>query len=471
MTMDATALAGLVRDKKASPEELVDEAIARAKKLNPTLNAIITPLYDEARAAAKAPLPEGPFRGVPFLVKDILAAVAGVRMTSGSAFTRDLVAPFDSELVARYRKAGLVFIGKTNTPEFGFVPTTEPVAFGKCKNPWDVSRTTGGSSGGSASAVAAGIVPFAHANDGGGSIRIPAACCGLFGLKPTRGRITLAPMLGDVMGGLVCEHAVTRTVRDSAALLDATQGAAPGDPYFAAPPSRPYAEEVNAAPGKLRLAFTKDTVIGTPVHEDCARALEDVKKLCAELGHEVADATPAFESAMLMPAFMALWTAGAAATVDGFAMMVGRDPKPEELEPLSAFLAEAGRSTPAGKYLMAVSYLQRVSRQIAHFMLQYDAIVTPTLGEPPVPLGTFDPPPGDPMAAFTRVAQFAPFTAMCNVTGQPAMSVPLAWNAQNLPIGIQFIGRYGDEATLFRLAGQLERARPWADRRPPVFAG
>ncbi len=466
--LDATAQAALVREKKVSPRELADAAIARAEELNPKINAIVTPMYDEARRVADAPLPDGPFRGVPFLVKDILASVAHVRMTFGSRMTKDFVADGDSALVARYRKAGLVFLGKTMTPEFGFVPTTEPVAFGACKNPWDLSRSTGGSSGGSAAAVAAGIVPFAHANDGGGSIRIPASCCGLFGLKPTRARITLGPVIGDVMGGLVVEHAVTRSVRDSAALLDATEGGAPGDPYYAPPKSRAYRDEVGAHPGKLRIAWSTHTVNDSPVHDDCKTALAEAMKLCEELGHHVAEKTPAYDGGMMVPAFTAVWAAGAAATIDAVAMMLGRSANEDDVEPLSWALAELGRSTPAGRYLMAVAYLQRVARQFAAFMERYDVLATPVLAEPPVPLGTFDAPAGAPMEAFARIAQYCPFTALANFTGQPAMSVPLHWNAAGLPIGVHFVGRYGDEATLFRLAAQLEQARPWAQRRPSI---
>jgi amidase len=468
--LDATALATLVRERKVSPFELVSAAIARAERLDPLIHAILTPLYEQALECAKneSALSDGPFRGVPFLIKDICASIAGVRMTSGSAFTRDFVSPFDSELVVRYRKAGLVFLGKTITPEFGFVPTTEPKAFGRCKNPWNLERTTGGSSGGSAAAVAAGIVPFAHANDGGGSIRIPASCCGLFGLKPSRARITLAPMIGDVMGGLVAEHAVTRSVRDSAALLDATEGPSLGDPYFALPKARPFAAEVDTPPGKLRIAFTTDSVTNTPVHPECVHALTEAMRLCEELGHEVVQTKPPIESDMLMPAFLALWASGAAATIDMFAMTLGREPKKGELEPLSEVLVEMGRSTPAGRYLIATGHLQRVARQIAHFMVDFDVLATPTLAEPPLPLGTLDAPDDDPMSAFFRAGQFAPFTAMANVTGQPAMSVPLSWNPEGLPIGVHFVGRQNDEATLFRLAGQLERAQPWAGRRPPI---
>ncbi len=273
--LDATALADLVRRRQVTPAELVNAAIGRIERLNPQLNAVVTPMFEQAREAARGPLPEGPFTGVPFLMKDLGPTVAGVRYTQGSRFLRDYVAPGDSELTKRYRRAGLIIAGKTNTPELGLVPTTEPGLFGPARNPWDLTRTTGGSSGGSAAAVAAGIVPMAHANDGGGSIRIPASCCGLFGLKPTRARTPLGPDVGDVMSGLAVDHAVTRTVRDCAALLDATGGPDLGDPYWAPPPERPFAQEVEGDPGRLRIAFATQAPAGSPIHPDCVAAVRD----------------------------------------------------------------------------------------------------------------------------------------------------------------------------------------------------
>lgn len=466
MEHDLTGLAELVRSKQISALELIDEAIARVDVENPRINAVVTPMFEMARAAAKQPSP-GPLSGVPYLVKDILAQVEGVRYTAGSRLLSDNVSHADSELVARLRRAGLIFVGKTNTPEFGFLPTTEPVLFGATKNPWALDRTCGGSSGGSAAAVAAGIVPAAHANDGGGSIRIPASCCGLFGLKPTRGRITLGPDLGDIMGGLVCEHAVTRSVRDSALLLDLTQGPAPGDPYFAPPPARPYLQEVGTDPGRLRVAVVTKAVNGVDVHPDCLLAVAEAKQLCADLGHEIQETELPISGDLFTHAFTVLWTAGAALTLDGTAMMTGRTPTRDNIEPLSWALAEAGRAHNASAYLMALSLLQRLTREIARFMADWDVMLCPTLAEPPVPLGTFDSPADNPLDGLMRAAAFSPFTPLQNATGEPAMSVPLHWNAAGLPIGVQFSARYGDEATLFRLAGQLEAARPWAERRPP----
>lgn len=288
--LDAIAQAELVRRKEVKPIEMVEAAIERIERVNPAINAVVTPMFDEARAAAGGTLPDGPFTGVPFLLKDLLAAYAGVRMTSGSAFLRDFVPDHDSELVARHKRAGLIVVGKTNTPEYGIMPTTEPALFGPTRNPWDTTRATGGSSGGSAAAVAAGLVAFAHGNDGGGSIRIPASCCGVFGLKPTRARNPLGPDFGDMFSGLVAEHALTRSVRDSAALLDATSGSEIGDPYCAPPPARPFLHEVGADPGKLRIAFTTVAPSGATVHPDCVRAVIDAAKLCSDLGHEVVEA-------------------------------------------------------------------------------------------------------------------------------------------------------------------------------------
>lgn len=468
MWLDATAQAELVRRKEVKPIELVEAAIGRIDELNPRLNAVVLKMYDEARRVATEPLPDGPFSGVPFVLKDLQAAYRGVTMTAGSKWLKGFMPNGDSELVARHKRAGLVIVAKTNTPEFGILPTTEPLLFGPARNPWDPTRTTGGSSGGSAAAVAAGMVAFGHANDGGGSIRIPASCCGLFGLKPTRARNPLGPHYGDVFGGLVAEHAVTRSVRDSAALLDATAGPAPGDPYWAPPPARPFLQEVGADPGKLRIAFTKTAVTGVPVHPDCVKAVEDAAALCASLGHEVEEAAPKVSGEMLSQSFIAIWSAGMTWMIDSMSFAVGRKPETEELEPGTRFLIEMGSKVNGPAYLLAVQTLQIFSRRVAEFMQKYDVMLTPTLAEPPMTLGSFDATDADPLAGMRRAALFAPFTPICNGTGQPAMSVPLYWNDEGLPIGSHFIGRFGDEATLFRLAAQLEAARPWASRKPSV---
>jgi amidase len=467
--LDATAQAELVRSRQVEPIELVVAAIARIERLNPALNAVITPMFEQARSAARGNLPEGPFRGVPFLLKDLLASYAGVRLTAGSAFLRDFVPDHDSELVARLKRAGLIVVGKTNTPEFGLLATTEPRLFGPTRNPWDPERSTGGSSGGSAAAVAAGMVAMAHGNDGGGSIRIPASCCGVFGLKPTRARNPLGPDFGDPTSVLTTEHAITRSVRDSAALLDATAGPDIGDPYCAPPPARPFLREVGADPGRLRIGFTTAAPTGVPIHADCVRAVHEAAKLCSALGHEVSEATPAIDGERFAKCFLTLWSAGCARAMKGNAIMMGREPTADDFEELTWALAEQGRAVTASDYLLVLGALQRMSRQIARFFVNYDIWLTPTLAEPALPLGSFDPQPGNPLYGLQRATAFVPFTPFCNVTGQPAMSVPLFWNAQGLPVGTHFVGRFGDEATLFRLAAQLEMAQPWADRQPKVF--
>jgi amidase len=470
--LDAVSQAELVRKKQVKPIELVDAAISRIERLNPKINAVVTPMYEEARACAlgERNVPDGPFRGVPYLLKDLLSAYAGVPLTSGCNFLSDYVPNHDSELVVRLKRFGLIILGKTNTPELGLVATTEPRLFGPTRNPWNTARTAGGSSGGSCAAVASGMVPMAHANDGGGSIRIPASCCGVFGLKPTRARITLAPDLGDMMGGLVVEHAVTRSVRDSAALLDATAGPAAGDPYWPAQPARPFLKEVGSDPGRLRIAFTTSAATGVPVDPDCVEATEDAAKLCASLGHDVSEDQPNLAGEELFPNFMTVWAAGCAASIDGWARALQRRPSEDHFEPLTWSLYQIGTCISASSYMLSQMFLQSVSREMARFMAKYDIVLTPTLAQPPVPLGSFSCPPLDPIEVQQRLAAFTPFAPLANVTGQPAMSVPLYWNAEDLPIGIHFVGRFGEEATLFRLAGQLEKARPWASRWPLVSA-
>jgi len=463
--LDATAQAELVRKREVTAAELVEAAIERIERLNPEINAVVTPMYEEAHATVAGQVPDGPFSGVPFLLKD-LAAYSGVRMTSGSTLLRDFVPNVDSELVARLRRAGLIVVGKTNLSEFALTPTTEPQLFGPTHNPWDTSRTPGGSSGGSAAAVAAGLVPMAHGNDGGGSIRIPASCSGVFGLKPTRGRNPLPLAAVD----FTVDHALTRSVRDSAALLDATSGPDIGEPYWAAQPERPFIQEVGASVGKLRIAFTAKAATGVPVNADCVNAVNDAATLCADLGHEVVEAAPMIPGDLAAQWFVVLWSSLCATVMDTIALQSGRTLSPDDVEPITWGLYEMGREHSASAYLRSVTALRMVSREIGRFFLDYDIWLTPTLAEPPVLLGTFDSPPGNPMQGFDRMVGFVPFTWIFNAAGQPAMSVPLFWNAEGLPIGTHFAGRFADEATLFRLAAQLEQARPWAGRRPPVSA-
>ncbi len=468
--LDATAQAELVRTKQIKPEELLDGTIERIERLNPQLNAVVLPMYDQARAAIAAGLPDGPFTGVPFVLKDLGAMYAGVVQTQGSGFCKDFVSPLDSELTQRYKEAGLVICAKTNTPEFGLTPTTESRLLGAAHNPWNLDHSTGGSSGGSAAAVASGMVPFGHANDGGGSIRIPAACCGLFGLKPTRARITAGPLLGDIMGGLVNEHCVSRSVRDSATLLDATAGSMPGDPYVAPQQERPYIEEVGASPGRLRIAFTTNTFTTAPLHDDCVAAVKDTVALLSDLGHEVEEASPPVPGEQLIQSFTQLWAAGNTWSIDTLAMFTGKQPKEEDFEILTWALYKTGQEITATQYLTAISGMQTMARQIAGFHETYDIWLTPALSTPPAELGHFLSTPEDPMLGFTRSADYVPFTPIQNATGQPAMSVPLYWNEAGLPIGLHFVARFGEEDMLFRLASQLEEARPWASKIPPISA-
>ena len=462
--LDATAQAELVRRKEVRPIELVEAAIERVEALNPTLNAVVTKMFDQARETALGELPDGPFTGVPFLLKDILGMCQGVPMTMGSALLRGFVPDHDSELVTRLRRAGLVFIGKTNVPEFGILPTTEPQLFGPCRNPWDVARSTGGSSGGAAAAVASGMVPMAHANDGGGSIRIPASCCGLFGLKPTRARNPLGPDFGEGWGGMVAEHAVTRSVRDSAALLDATAGPDIGDPYWAPPMARPFSKEIGVDPGHLRIACAASPEF--PVHEDCTRAVAAAAALCRDLGHQVDDIPLALDVGS--EHFAACVKAVIAAGTASLLKMLGA--VREQVEPLTWALKEMANGIDGADYVLAIEQLQRSSRGVARMFTRYDVLLSPVLAEPPPLLGYFHSFPEDPLQDFERAGRYVHLNPIANVTGQPAMSVPLFWNEDGLPIGVHFMGRFGDEATLFRLAAQLEAARPWAHRRPPVFA-
>jgi amidase len=472
--LDATAQAELVRKGDASPVELVEAAIERIEASNGELNAVIHKLYDEGRAEAAGDLPDGPFKGVPFLLKDLGAAFAGQPLHMGMQYLKDadFRSPVDTYLALRFRQAGFVTIGKTNTPELGILPTTEPKAYGPSRNPWDTSRSTGGSSGGSAAAVASGMVPVAHANDGGGSIRIPASECGLVGLKPTRQRISEGPLIGDNMSGLTVELVVSRSVRDTAAILEAVHGPAPGDPYVAPPPERPYTEELGADPGQLRIGLLTDPLLEAEPNEVVAEAARDAARLLESLGHTIEESHPTgFEEMDLVDTFLTRWMAGQTAALDQFQSVVGREIGPDDVEPLTWALAEEGRHRTAAQYIEAVGQHQLVSRMIASwFESGFDLLLTPTLGEPPPPLGTFDDSGPEPAAALMRGAQTATFTATFNVTGQPAISLPLHWSEDGLPIGVQLVAPFGREDVLLRVASQLEEARPWADRLPTAVA-
>jgi amidase len=459
---DGIGLAELVAKKKVKASELLDEAIARTETLNPKLNAVVYKDYERARETAKGKLPKGVFGGVPFLLKDILAFAQGIPTRQGSRFMPMLPWPHDSNLAASFKRAGLIIFGKTNVPEFGLVPTTESKLHGAAHNPWALDRTTGGSSGGSAAAVAAGIVPLAHANDGGGSIRIPASCCGLVGLKPTRGRSSSGPDFGDSIDGLGVDLVVSRSVRDTAATLDAVAGHVPGDPYSAPPPPDSYLEQMKRKPKKLRVAFSTVKLDGSALHPDCVAAVKRAAKLCADLGHEVEEASPALDQATLIPTFITLWQANLASGIDTIAAMTGQTPNPDFFEGLTWGLYEAGKRISASEYLRAKHAMNAASREAARFHETYDVWLTATLSAPPVKLGTFDMEERDPEKAFAPIIDYVPFTAMQNATGQPAINLPLHWNKEGLPVGVQFVGRYGDELGLLKLAGQIERAAPWA---------
>ena len=460
---DGLALAGLVKGRAVSAAELLDAALQRVERHNPALNVIVTPLIDAARRSIASGLPNGAFEGVPFLVKELVASVTGAPTTFASRLYANNVPAADSEIVARFRRAGLVIFGKTNSPEFGLSPTTESRLYGVTRNPWRTDLAPGGSSGGSAAAVAAGMVPVAHATDGGGSIRIPASCCGLFGLKPTRARITAGPEGGEGLSGLACQHVVSRSVRDSAALLDAIAGPLPGDPYTAVPPTRPWLDEVAVAPGRLHIGFAKTAPTGVPVDPACVAAVEDAARLCESLGHDVEEAAPQYDAAALQDGFVTLF---ASHTMANIARATGGAlPARDLVEPLTYALAERGRKISAAEFIGHLHALHRQARRIAQFFERYDLWLTPTLAKPPLPIGSFDIESSDVDRWLEGLAGFIPFTYPFNITGQPAASVPLYWSTDNLPIGVQFAARYGDEALLFRVAAQLERARPWFGRR------
>jgi len=463
---DALGLAELVGRRQVTADELLDAAIERVEARNPAVNAVVMKLYDHGRKAIADGLPDGPFRGVPFLMKDLSSSLAGIRMTRGSRFFAETPPPAaDSEHAARLRRSGLVIFGRTNTCELGLSLTCEPQLHGPTRNPWDVSRISGGSSGGAAAAVGARMLPLAHASDGFGSIRAPAACCGLVGLKPTRGRNTMAPYTGEGLGGLSTEHAVSLTVRDSAALLDVTAGPGGGDPYFAAPPVRPFLQEVGAPAGRLRIAWTSRTPNGAPVGRESFDTLAETVKLCADLGHVVEEANPEVDGAAIVPTFLTLTSANTVVSLASHPS--GQPPRPEDVERVTWLTAEKGKAVTGPDYVRATQTAHRLGRQMAAFHRTYDVLLTPGLATLPVELGWIDMMLDDFDEYWKRVFTFSPFTVWFNLTGQPAMMLPIG-RAADLPVAVQLVGRYGDEATLFRLAAQLEAARPWFDRRPPL---
>lgn len=485
-SFDAMGLAGLVRRGEVTPTELVEAAVARIEARNPALNAVIHPMFEWARGRAGRAFPDGPLAGVPLVLKDLHAALAGEPMTSACRFLRDYVPDHHSEVVARLERAGLVFVGKTNCPELGIMGVTEPALHGPTRNPWNTEYTPGGSSGGSGAAVAAGMTPVGHGGDGGGSIRIPASCCGLFGLKPTRGRIPVGPDMGESWCGFDSDAFLSRTVRDNAALLDATHGPDLGAPYVPPPVQRPFLEEVGRDPGTLRIAFFTGSLLGETVHPDCREAVRRAAALCAELGHRVEEAVPSFDRERMVRAYLTVVAASVALDISRAEELMGHKATPSGFEPETWVLGMIGRKTSARDLADAQEARHLAWRRIASFFEEYDILITSTLAWPPqkigagaltsgqraqlaflrtVPVGKLLDAALDELAssALERTAN----TMLFNMTGQPAISVPLHQGEDGLPIGVQFAGRFGAEATLLRLASQLEEAHPWKDRRPP----
>ncbi|MDQ3389460.1 MAG: amidase [Gemmatimonadota bacterium] len=485
---DGLGLAGLVRSREVSAAELVEEAIRRAEVENPRLNAIVTPLYARARQEAAGSLPEGPFCGVPFLLKDILQHLEGVPTMHGSAALRDFVPDRDATVVRRFRDAGVVIMGKTNVPELGLMGVTEPEAFGATRNPWDTKRTPGGSSGGAAAAVAAGIVPLAGANDGGGSIRIPASHCALFGLKPTRGRVPLGPYAGEVWEGASIDHVLSRSVRDSAAMLDCIAGADAGAPYASPARERPYMQELGESPGRLRVALCVRSPLGGAVHPECVKAARDAAHLLEGLGHDVEEAEPEVDGQDLARSYFTLYLGQVSATARWIRQEKGKE-RVAEMELTTRALARVGESLSAARYVAAKWRWNDFARAMARFHERYDIYLTPTVAVPPPRIGELSP------AFLERIQLLAaatlplsrvvnleklidrlarehlastPFTQLANFTGQPAMTVPLHWTPEGLPVGVQITAPFAAEGLLFRVASQLEKARPWWNRRPPV---
>jgi len=486
---DGLGLAELIRRGEVSAGEVCEEAVARIERINPSLNAVVTPMFDLARKSLEQPLPAGPFHGVPFLLKDLLSAYAGVALTFGSKSCRNFVPDHDSELVRRYKGAGVVILGKTNTPEFGLVAFTEPELFGPTRNPWDLSRTPGGSSGGSAAAVASGMVPLAGGGDGGGSIRIPAAYCGLFGLKPSRGRTPTGPDFGEIWQGAVVEHVLTRSVRDSAAMLDAVCGPDVGAPFNIAPPERPFSEEVRREPGRLRIAFSTRSPMGTPVHPEYVKAVLETAILLHRLGHAVEEAQPDLDGMALARSFFELYYGEVAADLEDLELVLGRKATTQDVETTTWTLGLLGRAASARSFAHAKRLWGRAARVVGRFFEAYDIYMTPTVAQPPARIGELTPTPIE-IAGLKMVNALGlgrllrrsgitdrlavqnmartPFTQLANITGQPAMSVPLHWARDGLPAGVQFMARTVNEAVLFRLAAQLEAERPWFHKRPAL---
>lgn len=468
--MDATGLSEAIAKGDLTAAEVLEIAIARAEAVNPRINAIVHDQFDQARrTVADDKADHGPFQGVPYLLKDLGAFDTGQPCTMGSRLWTGFVPEHDATYTQRCKAAGLVIIGRTNTPELGLNASTEPTLHGATPNPWGATRSAGGSSGGSAAAVAAGILPMAHATDGGGSIRIPAANCGLFGLKPTRGRNPAGPDVGEGWSGMSTGHVVSRSVRDSARMMDCTHGPAPGDPYAAPPPARSFAEEAGAEPGHLRIALMTDGFDGRSLDPECIKGAEDSAKLCADLGHHVEPAQPKLDVGALLQASRTVIAGNVWTSVRLRCQALGREPDGQDVEPITWAFAQEGVSATAGDYAAAIMVMHQQGRKLAAFFQDYDLILSSTMRHPPLPLGAIDMQDSD-LDHYYKVLfeDELAITLFYNNTGCPAMSVPLHWSDEGLPVGIHFGAAFGDEATLFRLASQLETAKPWFDKVPDL---
>ncbi len=486
---DAVALAELVKKKEVTSAELLEIAIKRTEEVNPKINAVVTPCYDLAKEQLKNTNGNTVFGGIPYLMKDLGPELKGVRHTMGTRFMQDYIAKEDSVVTQRVKKSGLIIFGKTNTPEFGLTPYTESELLKPARNPWNTDHTTGGSSGGSGAAVAAGIVPIASANDGGGSIRIPASCNGLFGMKPSRGRVTLGFQNGELWGGAVCEGAVSRSVRDSALYLDMIQGSAPGEPYSIQQPEKPYFEEIKSEPGKLKIAFSLEHPMGRRQDEENIAAINNTVKLLQELGHEVNEIPLPYKKELLTEILYTMVLGETSATIDYLGEVNNKKPRVKDFEPNTWLLYKLGKLFSARDYALAKLKWNETTRKMGILGEKYDALLTPTLGMKPFKIGSLQNNKIEDGAlrtlnalgltslikgtgiiekTATKIFSWIPYAPLANITGQPSMTVPLHWSKENLPVGVMFTGRLNDEATLFRLAAQLEKAQPWFDKVPTI---
>ena len=467
--LDALGLGELIAKGEVSAEEVLEAAIERVEHLNPKINAVCHKWYDEAREVISRGLPDGPFSGVPFLLKDLHVLYRGQPMSNGCRYWQGYVADHDSTIVERYRRAGLVMFGRTNSTELGLSCETAPVVFGPTRNPWDPERSCGGSSGGAAAAVASGMLPLAHATDGGGSIRIPSFCCGVFGMKPSRGRNPFGPDLGEGWNGLATGHAVSRTVRDSAALMDVTHGPAPGDPYAAPPPARPYLEELERDSRRLRIAYMTSTHEGLAVDPACRAAVEETAALCESLGHQVENHPPGVAIAQMKQATRVLVACNVMNVLRLRARVTGRDATADDVEKVTWAWSREALELSGADYAEAVTTIHRVGRHMGEFFERFDVLLSPTFAAPPPLLNTVNLMTESLDDYYAELRRFSAFTSLFNVSGGPAMSVPLCTTEAGLPVGLQFGTRLGDESLLYRLAAQLEQTQPWAARRPPHF--